>query len=120
MAERYISAYMTDLEGSGAFHAVLRAMASNDPERIALAENDARTALSGVVSTLHVVAGYLDLRALHPSENLYASDHDVAKAVYSLSDIAACLNTTLNEANIARIHLKETARKVPANRSKGG
>lgn len=48
----------------GAFYAVMSAMASRDPKRVALAECDAFTALQSIGSMLNVVADYLYLRKL--------------------------------------------------------
>ena len=48
----------------GAFYAVMSAMASRDPKRVALAEGDAFTALQSIGSMLNVVADYLYLRKL--------------------------------------------------------
>ena len=42
----------------GAFQAVMNAMASRDPKRVALAECDAFTALQSIGSMLNVVADY--------------------------------------------------------------
>ena len=55
----------------GAFYAVMSAMASRDPKRVALAEGDALTALQSIGSMLNVVADYLYLRAQHPKDSLY-------------------------------------------------
>ena len=58
----------------GAFYAVMSAMASRDPKRVALAEGDAFTALQSIGSMLNVVADYLYLRAQNPDCLLYTSD----------------------------------------------
>lgn len=58
----------------GAFQAVMNAMASRDPKRVALAECDAFTALQSIGSMLNVVADYLYLRAQNPNGGLYATE----------------------------------------------
>ena len=59
----------------GAFYAVMSAMASRDPKRVALAEGDAFTALQSIGSMLNVVADYLYLRAQNPEGVLYATQN---------------------------------------------
>lgn len=120
MADVYKVGGFLDAADCGAFHAMMGEIASNDPERIAHAEEDALTALSSIGSMFNVVAAYLYIRAQHPKDGLYASDYDVADAVYSLSDLTACVHSSLNEAHCARAYLQGTAREVPANRSKEG
>ena len=86
----------------GAFYAVMSAMASRDPKRVALAEGDAFTALQSIGSMLNVVADYLYLRAQNPEGVLYATESEIADAVYSLSDLTACVHSSL-EAGSVRI-----------------
>ena len=79
----------------GAFYAVMSAMASRDPKRVALAECDAFTALQSIGSMLNVVADYLYLRAQNPNGVLYATEAEIADAVYSLSDLTSCVHSSL-------------------------
>ena len=88
----------------GAFKPVLNAIASRDPERIEKAEDDALVALSSVGTLLNVVADYIHIRANHPHDALYATDEHLAEAVYTLSDLSACIHSTLIEASNARFH----------------
>ena len=104
----------------GAFYAVMNAMASRDPKRVALAECDAFTALQSIGSMLNVVADYIYLRAQHPKDSLYATDFNVADAVYSLSDLLSVQQTALIEAGNARIELRVNPEKTPVNTSKEG
>lgn len=120
MAETFKVGEFPDVADRGAFHATMSAIASNDPKRIARAGDEALTALSCVGTMLNGVADYLNLRGQHPGEAMYATDRDVADAVYSLSDLTACVHSSMNAAFCARNHLKETAGEVPANRSKEG
>lgn len=95
----------------GAFYAVMSAMASRDPKRVALAECDAFTALQSIGSMLNVVADYIYLRAQHHKDSLYATDLDVACAVYSISDVSTCIHTALMEASDARFELRANSEK---------
>ena len=107
----------------GAFQAVMNAMASRDPKRVALAECDAFTALQSIGSMLNVVADYLYLRAQNPNGVLYATEAEIADAVYSLSDLTACVHSSLNEAENARYmlrHSRKSEGKTPVNTSKEG
>lgn len=110
----------------GAFYAVMSAMASRDPKRVkrvALAEGDAFTALQSIGSMLNVVADYLYLRAQNPEGVLYATEAEIADAVYSLSDLTACVHSSLNEAENARYmlrHPRKSEGKTPVNTSKEG
>ena len=62
----------------GAFYAVMSAMASRDPKRVALAECDAFAALQSIGSMLNVVADYLYLRAQNPKGVLCATEAEIA------------------------------------------
>ena len=104
----------------GAFYAVMNAMSSRDPKRVALAEGEAFTALQSIGSMLNVVADYLYLRAQNPKDSLYATDFNVADAVYSLSDLLSVQQTALIEAGNARIELRVNPEKTPVNTSKEG
>lgn len=107
----------------GAFYAVMSAMASRDPKRVALAEGDAFTALQSIGSMLNVVADYLYLRAQNPEGVLYATEAEIADAEYSLSDLTACVHSSLNEAENARYmlrHPRKSEGKTPVNTSKEG
>lgn len=95
----------------GAFYAVMSAMASRDPKRVVLAECDAFTALQSIGSMLNVVADYIYLRAQHHKDSLYATDLDVACAVYSISDVSTCIHTALMEASDARFELRANSEK---------
>lgn len=95
----------------GAFYAVMNAMASRDPKRVARAECDAFTALQSIGSMLNVVADYIYLRAQHHKDSLYATDLDVACAVYSISDVSTCIHTALMEASDARFELRANSEK---------
>lgn len=95
----------------GAFQAVMNAMASRDPKRVVLAECDAFTALQSIGSMLNVVADYIYLRAQHHKDSLYATDLDVACAVYSISDVSTCIHTALMEASDARFELRANSEK---------
>ena len=61
----------------GAFQAVMNAMASRDPKRVALAECDAFTALKSIGSMLNVVADYIYLRAQHPNGVSYPKSREI-------------------------------------------
>lgn len=107
----------------GAFQAVMNAMASRDPKRVARAEGDAFTALQSIGSMLNVVADYLYLRAQNPNGVLYATEAEIADAVSSLSDLTACVHLSLNEAENARYmlrHPRKSEGKIPVNTSKEG
>lgn len=107
----------------GAFYAVMSAMASRDPKRVALAEGDAFAALQSIGSMLNVVADYLYLRAQNPEGVLYATEAEIADAVYSLSYLTACVHSSLNEAENARYmlrHPRKSEGKTPVNTSKEG
>ena len=94
----------------GAFYAVMSAMASRDPKRVALAEGDAFTALQY-------------LRAQNPEGVLYATEAEIADAVYLLSDLTSCVHSSLNEAENARYmlwHSRKSEGKTPVNTSKEG
>lgn len=104
----------------GAFKAVMNEMASRDPKRVALAEGDALTALQSIGSMLNVVADYLYLRAQHPKDSLYATDFNVADAVYSLSDLLSVQQTALIEAGNARFELRVNPEKTTESTSKEG
>lgn len=107
----------------GAFYAVMSAMASRDPKRVALAECDAFTALQSIGSMLNVVADYLYLRAQNPNGVLYATEAEIADAVHSLSDLTSCVHSSLNEAENARYmlrHPRKSEGKTPVNTSKEG
>lgn len=106
--------------GRGAFKATMEAIASNDPKRIAQAEDDALTALLSVGSMLNVVADYVYLRAQHPKDALYATELDVADAVYSISDLSTCIHSALMEASNARFELRANSEKTTENKSKEG
>ena len=106
----------------GAFQAVMNAMASRDPKRVALAERDAMTALLSIGSMLNVVADYLYLRAQNPN-GVLSTEAEIADAVYSLSDLTACVHSSLNEAENARYmlrHPRKSEGKTPVNTSKEG
>ena len=101
----------------GAFYAVMSAMASRDPKRVVLAECDAFTALQSIGSMLNVVA------AQNPKGVLYATEAEIADAVYSLSDLTSCVHSSLNEAENARYmlrHSRKSEGKTPVNTSKEG
>lgn len=103
----------------GAFYAVMSAMASRDPKRVALAECDAFAALQSIGSMLNVVADYLYLRAQNPKGVLCATEAEI----YSLSDLTACVHSSLNEAENARYmlrHPRKSEGKTPVNTSKEG
>lgn len=104
----------------GAFKAVFEAMASNDKERKIDAVNDAITAVGCVGSMLNVVADYIYLRAQHPKDSLYATDFNVADAVYSLSDLLSVQQTALIEAGNARFELRVNPEKTIESTSKEG
>lgn len=104
----------------GAFKAVVEAVASNDPKRKAMAENDALTALGSIGSMLNVVADYLYIRAQHPKDSLYATDFNVADAVYSLSDLLSVQQTALIESSNARFELRVNPEKTTESTSKEG
>lgn len=107
----------------GAFQAVMNAMASRDPKRVARADGDALTALQSIGSMLNVVADYLYLRAQNPNGVLYATEAEIADAVHSLSDLTSCVHSSLNEAENARYmlrHPRKSEGKTPVNTSKEG
>ena len=104
----------------GAFQAVMNAMASRDPKRVALAECDAFTALQSIGSMLNVLADYIYLRAQHPKDSLYATDFNVADAVYSLSDLLSAQQTALIKAGNARFELRVNPEKTTESTSKEG
>ena len=104
----------------GAFKAVVEAVASNDPKRKAMAEDDALTALGCVGSMLNVVADYIYLRAQHPKDSLYATDLNVADTVYSLSDLLSVQQSALIEASNARFELRANSEKTTKTPSKEG
>lgn len=104
----------------GAFYAVMSAMASRDPKRVALAEGDALTALQSIGSMLNVVADYIYLRAQHPKDSLYDTNFNVADAVYSLSDLLSVQQTALIEAGNARFELRVNPEKTTESTSKEG
>lgn len=104
----------------GAFYAVMSAMASRDPKRVARADGDALTALQSIGSMLNVVADYIYLRAQHPKDSLYATDFNVADAIYSLSDLLSVQQTALIEAGNARFELRVNPEKTTESTSKEG
>ena len=72
---------------------------------------------------LNVVADYLYLRAQNPNGVLYATEAEIADAVYSLSDLTACVHSSLNEAENVRYmlrHPRKSEGKTPVNTSKEG
>ena len=89
----------------GAFQSVINAIASNDPKRIAKAEDDALTALECVGSMLNVMANYVYIRYPNPKASLYADDADLANAVYTVADVSSCIHTALVKASNARFEL---------------
>lgn len=107
MAEVNQSVEPISASDRGAFKAVVEAVASSDPKRVLMAENDALTALGSIGSMLNVVADYLYIRAQHSKDSLYATDLDVADAVYSLSDLLSVQQSALIEAGDARFDLNE-------------
>ena len=104
----------------GAFQSVINAIASNDPKRKAMVENDALTALGCVGSMLNVVADYIYLRAQHPKDSLYATDFNVADTVYSLSDLLSVQQSALIEASNAHFELRVNPEKTTKSTSKEG
>ena len=104
----------------GAFKAVMNAMASRDPKRVARAECDAFTALQSIGSMLNVVADYIYLRAQNPNGVLYATEAEIADAVYSLSDLLSVQQTALIEAGNARFELRVNPEKTTESTSKEG
>ena len=120
MAEVNQSVEPISASDRGAFKSVVEAVASNDPKRKAMAENDALTALGSIGSMLNVVADYLYIRAQHPKDSLYATDGDVADAVYSLSDLLSVQQSALIEAGNARFELRANPEKNTESTSKEG
>ena len=104
----------------GVFCAVASAMASNDNEQKINAENDTITALGCIGSMLNVVADYINIRANHPHDALYANDLELAETVYSLSDLLSVQRTALIEAGNARFELRVNPEKTTESTSKEG
>ena len=104
----------------GAFKATMEAIASKDPKRIRAAEDDIMSALLAIPAMLNVVADCVYLRAQHPKDSLYATELDVADAVYSISDISTCIHSALMEASNARFELRVNSEKTTENKSKEG
>lgn len=95
----------------GAFEATMDAIASRDLKRIRAAEDDALTTLLCVGAMLNVVADYIYLRAQHHKDSRYATDLDVASAVYSISDVSTCIHSALMAASDARFELRANSEK---------
>ena len=100
----------------GALQSVVNAIASNDPKRVAKAEDDALTALECVGSMLNVMADYVYIRQQNPKASLYADDVDLANAIYTVADVSSCIHTSLVAASNARFELRYQSK----NKSKEG
>lgn len=67
-----------------------------------LSEADANDALLSVNATLNVLADYVHIRAHHKSETLYASDDDLADALFTAAEQLSRVHASLAEAGRIR------------------
>ena len=91
MAEKFKVGEFPDTANRGAFYSVMSAIASNDPERIIRADDDCKTVLLSIGSTLNTVADYLYVRAQHPNDVMFATDKDVADTILASQTLLAVL-----------------------------
>lgn len=95
----------------GVFFAIVDAMASNDPVRVANASNDCLSGLSDVGSMLRVFADYLCIREANPSEHTFASDKDLAESLYTLSDLVSLCHGAMGNGVLKAIDFNQKTSK---------
>lgn len=88
---------------TGVFARPLDALGSNDRERVAGLGADLSSGLHSLAAMVAVTSDYLHIRAHAPAEQVYASDEDVADALFSISDLMRVLAAAMDAKEAARM-----------------